>query len=374
MTSLSARAYAIALGAAVPLLSTGCEPESNREAALAILGGSPQAPRVDPGGEARSAFNPRLLRRFKPARSVIQGTGNPITEAKVRLGQMLYHETRLSKSQEISCNTCHKLDGYGVDGEKTSRGHNGQRGDRNAPTVYHAAGHFEQFWDGRMPSVEEQALGPILNPAEMAAPSEKYVIAVLSSMPPYLEAFQRAFPGEPRPVTLVNVGKAIAAFERNLTTRARWDDYLEGEENALSAHEVEGLKLFTNLGCMVCHTGELLGGSMYEKVGAVEPWPNQTDQGRYEVTQRAGDRMMFKVPSLRNVERTGPYFHDGSATDLPAAVRMMGRHQLGLELQPREVESIVAWLKSLTGSLPMQYVSRPELPPSTKKTPPADRT
>jgi cytochrome c peroxidase len=266
------------------------------------------------------------------------------------------------------------VDAYGVDGEATSKGHAGQRGGRNAPTVYHAAGYFEQFWDGRAADVEQQALGPILNPIEMAAPSEKYVVAVLASMPEYVAAFRRAFPDEPAPVTFANVGKAIGAFERRLTTRARWDDYLEGQIAALSNEEVEGLKLFTNLGCMVCHTGELLGGSMYEKVGAVEPWPNQKDQGRYEVTQREGDRMMFKVPTLRNVSETGPYFHDGVAASLPEAVRMMGKHQLGLELEDREVQAIVTWLGSLTGKLPAAYTATPELPPSTAATPRADKT
>ena len=158
------------------------------------------------------------------------------------------------------------------------------------------------------------------------------------------------------------------------TSDGRCYAFLEGDEKALTAQEVEGLKLFTNLGCMVCHTGEFLGGSMYEKVGAVEPWPNQEDQGRFEVTKRKGDRMMFKVPSLRNIEHTGPYFHDGIATGLPQAVRMMGKHQLGLDLDDAEVESIVAWLKSLTGNLPEKYVAQPELPASTAKTPAADKS
>src|SRR6185295_4433932 len=147
-----------------------------------------------PGVAAQNAFNPRLLRRFQPARQTLTAPGAELSDAQVELGRMLYHEKRLSKSQDLSCNSCHQLDRYGVDGEKTSKGHQGQRGGRNAPTVYHAAGHFEQFWDGRASDVEAQALGPILNPIEMAAPSAEYVVDVLQSMPEYVSAFRRAFP------------------------------------------------------------------------------------------------------------------------------------------------------------------------------------
>ncbi len=323
---------------------------------------------------SEKGFNPRLLRRFEPARATIAAKQHELSEAKVELGRMLYHEKRLSKSQELSCNSCHQLDRYGVDSQKTSTGHQGQRGGRNAPTVYHAAGHFEQFWDGRASDVETQALGPILNPIEMAAPSPEHVVRVLASMPEYVAAFKRAFPTEKDPLVFANVGKAIGAFERKLTTRARWDDYLEGNLAALSQQEIEGLKLFTNLGCMVCHTGEFLGGSMYEKVGTVEPWPNQNDQGRFAVTQRDGDRMMFKVPTLRNISETAPYFHDGVADNLEQAVALMGRHQLGLELEKAEVASIVAWLRSLKGELPKAYVALPELPKSTDGTPAPDKS
>jgi cytochrome c peroxidase len=174
-------------------------------------------------------------------------------------------------------------------------------------------------------------------------------------------------------VTFDNVGKALGAFERKLTTPSRWDDYLRGNQNALTGPEVEGLKVFTNVGCMVCHTGEFVGGAMYQKVGVVDPWPNQKDQGRFEVTKQEVDRMMFKVPTLRNVAKTAPYFHDGSVATLDAAVRTMGRHQLGLKLSDREVASIVAWLGSLTGKLPEDYIEEPALPPSSGTTPAPSR-
>ena len=315
-----------------------------------------------PQAEAsRKEFNPRLLRRFKPVRDALT-EGSAPNPAQVELGRMLYFETRISKNGTQSCNSCHPLGQYGSDGERTSPGHDGTRGTRNSPTVYHAAGYFAQFWDGRAMDVEEQAKGPILNPVEMGMKNAAQVEQVLRGIPGYDAAFKKAFPSDKQPITYDNVGKAIGAFERGLVTPGRWDTYLKGDKNALSDAEVEGLRVFTNVGCMVCHTGEFVGGSMFGKVGAVEPWPNQADPGRYSVTKNESDRMMFKVPTLRNVEKTGPYFHDGSAKTLPEAVQMMGRHQLGLELSETEVASIVTWLNSLTGELPHDYIQKPALP------------
>ena len=355
----------IGLGLTTALALFACEQDGSgkAEAELSSMqAAQPVAATTAAAPDARKEFNPRLLRRFKPARAVIEGESGGDSPARIELGRMLYHEKRISKGEQVSCNSCHALDKYGVDGRKTSVGVDGKEGGRNAPTVYHAAGHFEQFWDGRAADVEAQALGPILNPIEMAAPNAEYVVHALRGIPAYVSAFQTAFPGEKDPLTFANVGRAIGAFERQLTTRSRWDDYLEGNTQALSEKEVEGLKLFTNLGCMVCHTGEFLGGSMYEKVGTVEPWPNQKDQGRFSVTQREGDRMMFKVPGLRNIAETAPYFHDGSVATLEDAVSTMGKHQLGLELSKDEVASISTWLRSLTGKLPEKYVATPELP------------
>lgn len=372
-TTMSGRAGSRAAGLGALLLVLGCASEAEDNSAdvmqqlaqAAVL--TPKSPA--PAAVATRAFNPRLLRRFQPARETIQGNAGEPSPALVELGRMLYFEKRLSKNQELSCNSCHRLDHYGVDSERTSVGDQGQRGERNAPTVFHAAAQFEQFWDGRAADVETQALGPILNPNEMAAPSAEYVTKVLESMPAYVAAFGRAFPDERNPIAFANVGKAIGAFERGLTTRSRWDDFLEGNKTALTGQELLGLKLFTNLGCMVCHTGELLGGSMYEKVGTVEAWPNQSDPGRYAVTRLEGDRMLFKVPTLRNVSETAPYFHDGRVESLDRAVRLMGKHQLGLELHQGEVDAIVTWLGSLKGELPQKYIAEPELPPSTARTP-----
>jgi cytochrome c peroxidase len=344
----------------LPVLS-GCMNETPADA-----GPKPEvtpAPAAAPSLEAPAkALNPRLLRRFAPIRATIESPEHPLTAEKVALGRMLYFDKRLSKNQDLSCNTCHSLEAYGVDGEATSPGDGGQRGGRNSPTVYNAAGYFAQFWDGRAADVEQQAKGPILNPIEMAMPSSEAVVARLKSIAGYREAFSKAFPGVTDPITYDAVGDAIGAFERGLVTPARWDKYLRGDKNALHEGELEGLKIFTNVGCMVCHTGEFLGGTSYQRVGAVEPWPNQSDPGRARVTNNAADKMMFKVPTLRNIQKTAPYFHDGSAKTLDEAVRMMGKHQLGLELSDAEVTAIVAWLGALTGELPKEYIAPPSLP------------
>lgn len=311
-----------------------------------------------------SEVNPRLLRRFKPLRKTLALAGTPqATDAMTDLGRMLFFDKRLSKDLDLSCNSCHNLDHYGVDNEPTSVGAKGVRGRRNSPTVFHAAGHFTAFWDGRAATIEEQAKGPILNPAEMSMPDAASVVARLEKIPGYVKAFHSAFPDDSNPLSYDNLGRAIGAFERNLVTPSRWDQYLAGNKRALTAQEVGGFKLFTDLGCMTCHTGEFVGGSMFQKVGIAAPWPNQSDAGRYEVTKLASDRMLFKVPSLRDVAKTAPYFHDGSAKTLEDAVQMMARHQIGEDLNDSDVASIVAWLGALTGELPTAYIQAPRLPP-----------
>jgi cytochrome c peroxidase len=310
-----------------------------------------------------------MLQMFQPLPEVMASASNPITEEKVALGRMLYYETRLSKSQKISCNSCHLLDKYGVDGQPTSDGHKGQTGDRNAPTVYLAAGHFLQFWDGRAPDVEEQAKGPVMNPVEMAMSSEKQVVAVLKSMPEYIDAFKRAFPSEKDPVTFNNVAIAIGAFERNLVTPSRWDKFLKGDQNALTAEEKAGFNTYVEAGCAMCHSGTYVGGTLFQKLGAAKPWPDNSDPGREKVTKSEADRQVFKVPSLRNIEKTGPYYHNGKVAELNEAVSKMGDYQLGKTLTDLQVKSIVTWLGSLTGDLPAEYIKEPALPKSTSTTP-----
>lgn len=359
----------LVLAAALVAGATGCREPDETDRLLEALGQVSPIRTAAAAPARRVEINPRLLRRFEPLRSQFETSDNSLTSPRVALGRMLYFERRLSKRQNQSCNTCHDLARAGVDGQPTSAGSEGARGARNSPTVLNAAGHFAQFWDGRAATVEEQATGPILNPIEMALPSAEHVTRLLESMPEYVQAFETAFPGESKPVTLANVGRAIGAFERKLTTPSRWDEFLRGKQDALSDAELEGLKVFTSVGCMVCHTGELLGGSMYQKVGVVEAWPNQKDQGRFDVTKQAVDRMMFKVPSLRNVAQTAPYFHDGSVPTLDSAVKAMGKHQLGLSLSEQEVGSIVTWLGSLSGAPPAELIQPPALPPSSPATP-----
>ena len=319
--------------------------------------------------------DPSRMQAFKVLPAVMDSAANPITDDKVDLGRMLYYDARLSKGQDVSCNTCHALTKYGVDdeSESVSTGHKGLKGTRNSPTVYNAAGHFVQFWDGRAATIEEQAGGPILNPVEMAMPDARHVVAVLKSMPGYVAAFGKAFPGSKDPVTYANAGKAIGAFERKLVTAARWDKFLAGDQAALNDAEKAGLNKFLDTGCQMCHSGAYMGGSMFQKLGAVQPWPQTADQGRFGVTKQDADKMVFKVPSLRNIEKTAPYYHDGSVKTLDDAVAKMAQYQLGKPLGKEDVDSVVTFLKTLTGELPAAYIKQPELPKSTPKTPPPDK-
>lgn len=310
---------------------------------------------------------------FGPLPAQVANPESPATQAKVDLGRRLYYDKRLSKNHDISCNSCHQLDRFGVDGEPTSPGHKGQRGDRNSPTVYNAALHVAQFWDGREPDVEAQAKGPILNPIEMAMPDEETVLTVIRSIPGYGPRFQAAFPGEGDPVTYDNVGLAIGAFERGLMTPGAFDRFMDGDLDALNEAQLDGLDAFIQTGCVTCHIGPGVGGGMFQKLGLVMPYDTE-DKGREAVTGNPADRHVFKVPSLRNVVETGPYYHDGSIAQLNEAVRLMARHQLGKELTDAQVAEIVAFLGSLTGTIDAAYIAEPAMLPSSRSTPAPDPT
>jgi cytochrome c peroxidase len=232
-----------------------------------------------------------------------------------------------------------------------------------------AAGHFVQFWDGRSPHVEDQAKGPVLNPIEMALKDDKAAVDVLRSIPGYLPLFTAAFPDEKVAITWDTYAKAVGAFERQLSTPSRFDAWAKGDDKALTEDEQKGALKFMETGCMACHMGPLFGGTSYQKVGAVKPWPNDKDRGRKDHTKADADDMMFKVPSLRNVAETAPYFHDGSVASLEEAVKMMARHQLGRELADDDVKSIVTFLKALTGTAPAALIAAPTLPESGPRTP-----
>lgn len=301
-------------------------------------------------------------RDFAPIGTFAAGPTGPPADAQVALGKLLFFEKRLSKSGEFSCNSCHDLAKYGVDNQPLSTGHHQQKSKRNSPTVFNAAGHFTQFWDGRSATIEDQAMGPVMNPVEMAMSSPEDVERVLRAIPGYAKAFQAAFPGQRQPVTFRNMAIAIGAFERRLLTPSRWDRFLRGQRDALTDQEKAGMRDFVSAGCKSCHNGPYVGGNSFQKAGLTRGWPNQQDLGRYEVTKNDDDRLMFKVPSLRNVAMTAPYFHDGATRTLPDAVRRMAELQTGKKLSDAQVFSIVAWLNALTGDPPKELIQPPVLP------------
>lgn len=321
---------------------------------------------------AEPEINRAILAIFGKLPDSVESKDNPATKEKVDLGRMLFYEKRISKNQDLSCNSCHGLDTYGVDNRQFSIGHREQEGGRNSPSVYNAALHISQFWDGRSPDLEDQAKGPVLNPVEMAMADSDQVLKVLKSIPGYVTLFQKAFPGEKDPVTYDNFGKAVGAFERQLLTPSRFDEYLAGSEAELTTEEKRGLQLFINTGCISCHNGPAMGGGLYQKLGLVSAWPGLEDTGREQATKRETDRYYFKVPSLRNIEKTGPYSHDGSVKDLPKMVGMMAEHQLGRTFSDGEVASVVEFLKALTGELPAEFIKEPKLPESGPDTPEPD--
>jgi len=286
---------------------------------------------------------------------------------KAELGKKLYFDPRLSLSGFISCNSCHNLSMGGTDNLKTSIGHNWQRGPINAPTVLNSALNVAQFRDGRAADLKEQAGGPIANPGEMAFTHE-LAVDVLGSIPEYVREFRLVYGA--KGIDMDRVTDAIAEFEKTLATpNSRFDKWLLGDADAITAEEKAGYEVFKTAGCVACHHGAALGGTSFQKMGVVEPYQSKSPaEGRIAVTGVDADRFKFKVPTLRNVELTYPYFHDGEAETLTEAVDVMGRLQLGRDFTPEETGQIVAFLKTLTGDQPS--FALPILPPSTDATPP----
>jgi cytochrome c peroxidase len=296
----------------------------------------------------------------------------PIQPAKVddpqlvKLGAMLFFDPRLSKSGFISCNSCHNLSRGGSDNLKTSIGDKWQEGPINSPTVLNSSLNVAQFWDGRAADLKEQAGGPIANPGEMAFTHE-LAVEMLQSVPGYTVEFRKAFGTDKIDIDMVT--DAIAAFEETLVTpHSKFDKWLAGDDDALTPTELRGYELFKTSGCVACHNGASLGGNSFQKMGLVEPYHTTAEaEGRSAVTGKDADRFNFKVPTLRNVEMTYPYFHDGGAETLVEAVDIMGRLQLGKRFTPDENAAIVAFLKTLTGEQPR--IVLPLLPPSSDATP-----
>ena len=376
--------HQIALALAVSAALTACgektaqtteTPQAASAASAADAAASTAAVSAPQNSADVSAEDKALLERaqatFKPLPDAAEMQKiRPFTEEQVKLGQQLWYETRLSKGNTVSCNSCHNLATAGVDNMPTSAGHKSQFGARNSPTALNAALLGSQFWDGRAADVEEQAGGPLLNPVEMANATEADAAAKIAGIPEYQEKFKAAFP-EDGAVSFKNITAALGAFERTLLTPTRWDDYLKGNVSALSEQERKGVRAFMDNGCIACHSGVNLGGTMFQKFGLVDGpyWKHiddpKHDKGRADVTKKAEDEFFFRVPGLRNVERTYPYFHNGSVWELDKAVNIMAKAQLGKTLAPEETENIVAFLKALSGNVPESARTMPELPVST---------
>ncbi|MEO2082769.1 MAG: cytochrome-c peroxidase [Desulfurobacteriaceae bacterium] len=320
-------------------------------AAKELFGGAVSKPiqKVKEDNDYRKFFTPLPALPPIPA-------DNPLTSEKVKLGKMLYYDPRLSRSKIISCNTCHNLSLGGDDNVKTSLGHQWKTGGRNAPTTLNSGFLKVQFWDGRAPTLEAQAAGPIQAHVEMNATPE-LVVKRLKAIPEYVKLFKKAFPGEKDPVNFKNVTKAIAAFERTLNTpNSPFQRYLLGDDNALTLIQQRGMRLFVKYGCIACHNGPVLSDGKFHKF----KWNNDT--GRYKVTKNPADKYMFRTAQLLNVGVTAPYFHDGSVNSLEEAVRIMAKKELGKTLSKSEAHAIAEFLRSMTGEVPLEARVLPQLP------------
>jgi cytochrome c peroxidase len=293
-------------------------------------------------------------------KSVSTVTEEDIPQDKIDLGKKLFYDKALSKNGTISCNSCHNLATFGVDNKSLSVGDTKELGGRNSPTVIYSSLHSMQFWDGRAKDVEEQAKGPLLNPVEHGIPNAEFLEKKLRGIPEYQAIFKKVFPNDKEPVTFDNLANAIGAFERKLIPKSKFDDYLDGNESALNDQEKRGLNSFIDNGCVTCHAGVALGGQMFQKFGVYGDYFKQTrskkiDKGLFDLTKKQGDQFLFKVPSLRNVEKTAPYFHDGSVASLKEAVQMMGKLQLNKDISDKDTDDMVAFMKTLTADVDTKY-------------------
>ncbi|PIT98616.1 MAG: cytochrome-c peroxidase [Bdellovibrionales bacterium CG10_big_fil_rev_8_21_14_0_10_45_34] len=298
---------------------------------------------------------------------------NPQTPQKIELGKQLYFDPRLSSTGTVSCNSCHNVMATGDDSVRTSAGVNGHRGDRNSPTVWNSAFWSVQFWDGRAPTLEEQAKGPLVNPIEMGLPNHNEAVKRVKAIAGYRTSFKRVFGGRD-PITVDNIAKAIASYERTLITPdSAFDRYLKGEKTAISKDALEGYELAQNVGCFACHSGPHFAGPQlptgtgfymrfptFSENDYVKTYELDKDLGRMKETKKEADKHMYRVPSWRNIAITAPYFHNGSVSKLDEAVRVMAKTQLNRDLKSSEVTKIVKFLESLTGQIPQQTM--PQLP------------
>ena len=306
---------------------------------------------------------------FKPLGHDMGTAQYPITPERVALGRLLFFDPRISLDGSVSCSRCHQPALYGTDALAKPLGAKDRKNPRNAPTVLNAALQFVAHWRGDRVNVEDQATKALVGPPSFGEPNFQAAMDKIKAIPNYGEMFRKAFPDDKDPVTPENWGRAIGAYERTLVTPSAFDTYLAGDTQALNATARAGLSKFIDTGCTACHNGMDVGGATYQKFGVVEDYWKEThsqviDKGRFDVTKNPGDMYVFKVPSLRNVAMTPPYFHDGSVATLGEAVHVMGKVQLGRDLSKQDVDAIVAFLDSLTGRLPKQFETAPELPPA----------
>lgn len=329
-----------------------------------------------PGSINQAFANDDLLQKaqqiFAPLPRDMATKAYPLSPEKIELGRKLFFDPRLSLDGTISCSTCHLPQFYGTDALPKSIGVLQRPNRRNAPTVFNAALYpIQSRWIGDRESIEAQAQGSLTGKTSMGNPNTEAVIEKLNHLG-YATAFEKAFPQEEKPITAKNWGIAIGAFERTLTTPSPFDRYLAGDEHALDAQAKAGLKAFMEIGCIACHNGVGLGGGSFQKFGVFGEYWHETksqeiDQGRFAVTEKESDRYVFKVPSLRNVAMTPPYFHDGSVEELEKAVRIMAKLQLNKELDQQTIASMMAFLSSLTGKVPDVFQTPPVLLPGTIK-------
>jgi len=317
---------------------------------------------------AGNGLHDQAARNFSPLPDSIPAADNPITPAKVALGKMLFYDTRISVDRTVSCFKCHWINLHGTDGLRKAIGNHYKINPRNSPTVFNAAGQISQHWLGNRTTVEDQAKQALLGAGSYGLASYDDAVRNLKAIPGYRMLFQKAFPDDADPVTVDNFAAAIGAFERTLVTPSAFDAYLAGDTAALSPKAQAGLQTFIDIGCVGCHGGTYVGGEQYQKFGLTGPYWKETgsekiDSGRYVVTHELSDLYRFKVPMLRNVEMTSPYFHDGSVDTLMTAIRIMGALQLGLTLDAEQTASIAEFLKSLTGRIPETARDVPALPP-----------
>lgn len=304
---------------------------------------------------------------FGPLPASMPSPDNPITPEKVRLGRLLFFEPRISIDRTVSCAKCHPPSLYAADGLRKAVGNHCKENPRNSPTVLNAADQISEHWIGNRTSVEDQAKQSVTGPPAFGMPDSGTVEKVLKGMQEYVALFKAAFPADRDPVTVGNFAKAVGAFERTLVTPAPFDDFMQGKAGALSDRQKRGLKAFMDTGCTACHMSPYLGGQMYQKFGVFEPYRKytksaQVDEGRFAVTKSEADKFLFKVPVLRNVAMTPPYFHDGSVDRLGDAVVIMAKVQLGKDLAGGAADDITAFLRSLTGKVPEALLHAPVLP------------